>query len=81
MKNEIRVTVADGFWRPRIDLFAKEVIPYQWRLLNDREPDAAPSHAVENFRIAAGLAKGEHYGKVFQDSDVPSGSRGGVLQP
>ena len=28
------------------------------------------SHAIENFRIAAGLSEGEFYGMVFQDSDV-----------
>ena len=28
------------------------------------------SHALENFRIAAGLSEGEYYGMVFQDSDV-----------
>lgn len=58
------------------------MIPYQWRVLNDeadinieRERDAAyipveKSHALENFRIAAGQHKGHHYGWVFQDSDV-----------
>lgn len=28
------------------------------------------SHALANFRIAAGLEEGEFYGMVFQDSDV-----------
>ena len=28
------------------------------------------SHAIENFRIAAGEAEGEFYGQVFQDSDL-----------
>ena len=28
------------------------------------------SHAIENFKIAAGLATGEHFGWLFQDSDV-----------
>ena len=46
------------------------VIPYQWDALNDRVQDAEPSHAITNFRIAAGLEQGEFYGMVFQDSDV-----------
>ena len=46
------------------------VIPYQWEALNDRVTEAEPSHAITNFRIAAGLEKGEFYGMVFQDSDV-----------
>ncbi|WP_202639134.1 hypothetical protein [Bradyrhizobium sp. CCBAU 051011] len=45
-------------------------IPYQCDALNDRHPETTPIHAVENFRIAAGRAKGEFYGPVFQDSDV-----------
>ncbi|WP_285804089.1 glycoside hydrolase family 127 protein [Alkalicoccobacillus plakortidis] len=31
---------------------------------------AAPSHAIKNFRIAAGEEEGEFHGFVFQDSDV-----------
>lgn len=46
------------------------VIPYQWEALNDRVAEAEPSHAIANFRIAAGLEQGEFYGMVFQDSDV-----------
>ena len=33
-------------------------------------PGVEKSHAIENFRIAAGLSEGEFYGMVFQDSDV-----------
>ena len=35
-----------------------------------QSPGAEKSHAIENFRIAAGESKGEFYGTVFQDSDV-----------
>ncbi len=65
-----QVKVKDGFWGKRIDRAIERVIPYQWRVLNDREPDAAPSHAIENFRIAAGLSEGEFKGYQFQDSDL-----------
>lgn len=34
------------------------VIPYQWDALNDRVEEAEPSHAIANFRIAAGLVQG-----------------------
>jgi DUF1680 family protein len=63
-------TIGTGFWRRVYDLVRDEMIPYQWEALNDRVPDAEPSHAIENFRIAAGEAEGEYYGMVFQDSDV-----------
>ena len=46
------------------------VIPYQEKILNDEIPGAEKSHALANFRIAAGMEQGEFYGMVFQDSDV-----------
>nr|WP_249784643.1 MULTISPECIES: beta-L-arabinofuranosidase domain-containing protein [unclassified Bradyrhizobium] len=51
-------------------LVREVAIPYHWEVLNDRSPGAIPSHAVENFRVAAGRARGEFHGAVFQDSDV-----------
>lgn len=59
-----------GFFGRFMDLVRDHVIPYQWETLNDRVPDAAPSHCIENFKIAAGEAEGEFYGCVFQDSDL-----------
>lgn len=63
------VHIEDGHWGKYIDLVRNTVIPYQWDALNDRIPDAEPSYAVRNFRIAAGIEKGEYDGLVFQDSD------------
>lgn len=65
-----KVKIKDDFWGRYIRLVREEVIPYQWEVLNDRVPGVEPSHAIENFRIAAGLSQGEFYGYVFQDSDV-----------
>ncbi len=65
-----QVKIHDPFWSRRIRQAVDQVIPYQWRVLNDREPSAEPSHAIENFRIAAGLAEGEFKGYQFQDSDL-----------
>lgn len=64
-----RATIADPFWSSYERLVRDTVIPYQWETLNDRVPDAEPSYAIRNFRIAAGLEKGEFVGFVFQDSD------------
>jgi len=64
------VVVQSGFWKQKLDMVNDRLIPNQWDALNDRIPDAAPSHAVENFRIASGDAQGEFAGTVFQDSDV-----------
>lgn len=52
------------------EVVRKKMIPYQWKALNDQLPDVEPSHAIENFRIAAGEKTGEYHGMVFQDSDV-----------
>ncbi|MFD0675791.1 MULTISPECIES: glycoside hydrolase family 127 protein [unclassified Paenibacillus] len=64
------VHIQDEFWSEYIRLIREVVVPYQWEALNDRVEGAAPSHAIQNFKIAAGLAQGEFYGMVFQDSDV-----------
>jgi DUF1680 family protein len=66
--SEARIT--GGFWRSKVDMVAGEMLPYQWKALNDEVPGAEPSHAVENFRIAAGEATGQFKGTIFQDSDV-----------
>lgn len=66
--NDIRID--DGFFNKYTSLVTKEIIPYQWAVLNDREPTAEPSHCIENFRIAAGEREGEFYGFVFQDTDL-----------
>ncbi|MCR4658566.1 MAG: glycoside hydrolase family 127 protein [Lachnospiraceae bacterium] len=79
---ENRTVVTDPFFKRYKKLVRTEMLPYQWDVLNDRrdikiererDDDSIPnekSHAIENFKIAAGKSKGEHYGWVFQDSDV-----------
>jgi len=74
--------ISDVFWGRYRKLVRTEMIPFQWSVLNDsievniekeRDDNFIPnekSHAIENFKIAAGYIKGEHYGWVFQDSDV-----------
>ncbi|WP_138493441.1 glycoside hydrolase family 127 protein [Paenibacillus pinistramenti] len=64
------VRIEDAYWTPYLDLVRDTVIPYQLEALNDRIPDAEPSYAVSNFRIAAKLAEGSFGGMVFQDSDL-----------
>lgn len=64
------VTITDAGWRKQFRLLADVTIPFQWEILNDRIPGAAKSHCVENFRVAAGTSKDQHYGTVFLDSDL-----------
>lgn len=71
--NEIRVSqvkIRDGFWSEIQNRIIDVVIPFQEKVLNDEVEGVPKSHAIENFRIAAGLSEGEFYGMVFQDSDV-----------
>lgn len=68
--NVSQVKVADGFWSGMQEKVIDVVIPFQEKVLNDEVPGVAKSHAIENFRIAAGLSQGEFYGMVFQDSDL-----------
>jgi len=64
------VSVSDAFWSSYMELVRTKMIPYQWGALNDRIPDAEPSHCIQNFRIAAGLEDGPFNGFSFQDTDV-----------
>lgn len=78
----MKLTYHDTFWQRYINLIHSEMIPYQWKVLHDEadiaidkeRPDegipSEKSNAIENLRIAAGLSEGDHYGWLFQDSDV-----------
>ncbi|MGO4494869.1 glycoside hydrolase family 127 protein [Paenibacillus sp. 2RAB27] len=65
-----KIRIQDEFWNPFMELVRGTVIPYQWDALNDAIADAEPSHAIRNFRIAAGLEEGVFGGFIFQDSDL-----------
>ncbi len=64
------VRLTDGIPQRMQKLVKEKVLSYQWEALHDRVEDAAKSHCIENFRIAAGISTGEHYGMIFQDSDL-----------
>jgi hypothetical protein len=64
------VVLKTGLLAERAQIVRKKVIPYQWAALNNQIPSAEPSHAINNFRIAAGERDGDFQGMVFQDSDV-----------
>ncbi|QAA32625.1 glycoside hydrolase family 127 protein [Clostridium manihotivorum] len=64
------ININDTFWNSYTRLVKEVIIPYQWQILNDNVEGAAPSHCLNNFRIAAGEKTGEFGGAVFQDTDV-----------
>ncbi|MBE5787779.1 MAG: glycoside hydrolase family 127 protein [Clostridiales bacterium] len=43
---------SEGFWKDKMELVRKEVIPYQWDMLNDRVEGAAPSYCMRNYKTA-----------------------------
>lgn len=74
-KQEKRITLSqfhmeDAFWSYYQNIVRDKVIPYQKAILEDKIPNAPLSHAIDNFRIAAGEKEGEFYGMPWQDSDV-----------
>ena len=61
-------SVNDKFWKNEMELVRKEVIPYQWEILNDRVKDAAPSFCMRNFKIAGKLMKEKReLGAAFEE--------------
>ena len=64
------VNITDKFFGYYQDLIINEVIPYQWKVINDELEGVEKSSAIKNFQIAAKEKEGNFYGYVFQDTDV-----------
>ncbi|HEX9785870.1 MAG TPA: beta-L-arabinofuranosidase domain-containing protein [Opitutaceae bacterium] len=54
-----------GLLGERFEVARSTMVPHLWEILSDPED----SHAWENYRIAAGLAKGDFSGPPFNDGD------------
>ena len=64
------IQITDPLFRHYVSLVADQILPYQWKVLNDQVPDVIASHCIENFRVAAGEINGTHQGVVFCDTDA-----------
>ena len=53
-----QIRIKDPFWSGMQEKITDTVIPFQERVLNDKEEGVEKSHALDNFRIAAGLMEG-----------------------
>ena len=63
-----KIKIEDKFWSAKQELIRKEVLPYQWEILNDRVPEAAPSYCMHNFKAAGRLNKNrELMGSAFRE--------------
>lgn len=51
------VKVTDQFWCKEQELVRTEVLPYQWKALNDQVTGAEPSYCMHNFRSAANMMR------------------------
>jgi len=65
-----QVKINDGFWNKIQKLVQDVVIPFQADILEDIADVKDKSHAIRNFRIAAGEETGEFHGFPWQDTDV-----------
>lgn len=54
----------DGFWADKFKVAEETMVPYMGRLLT-----GDVGHALNNFKIAAGLKEGEHKGMKWHDGD------------
>lgn len=62
-----KIRVLEGFWKRKMELVRTEVIPYQWRALNDEIKEAEPSYCMRNYRIAGKLIRGETERKLKKE--------------
>ncbi len=74
------VRLTSPYWRSRQELFCREVIEQQWRILNGEvEIDGVGrSHCVDNFRIAAGEQEGEFDSYWFSDHELYKWMEGAI---
>ena len=64
--NRIRIT--DSFWKSEMELVRKEMIPFQWKALNDQLEEAPPSFCMHNFKVAGKRSEErKRQGKAFKE--------------
>ena len=57
-------TWTDGFWADKFKICEQSMVPYMGELLC-----GDTGHALNNFKIAAGLLEGQHHGMFWHDGD------------
>ena len=62
------IEVTDCFWENKMKVVRTEVIPYQWRALNDQVEGAALSYCMHNFKAAGKMNQEKaKLGAAFQE--------------
>lgn len=63
------VKIKDPFWGRIMELVRQEMLPHQWKALNDELPDAEPSYCMRNFQVAGRM--NEERQKQGEDYEEP----------
>lgn len=62
------VKITDDFWKQEMELVREEIIPYQWKALNDEVEGAEPSFCMRNFKVAGKQNKERReQGEAFEE--------------
>ena len=62
------IQITDEFWKAEMQLVREEIIPYQWRALNDQVEGAEPSFCMHNFKVAGKQNKErKEKGKAYEE--------------
>lgn len=65
-----KIQITNDFWKSKMELVRKEIIPYQWEALNDRVEGAEPSFCMHNFKVAGKQnEKRKEQGKTFEEPE------------
>ena len=64
------IKITDALFSQYVESVSTKIIPYQWKMLNNKLEDADSAFCIQNFRIAAGEVEGKRKGVVFQDTDL-----------
>ncbi len=65
-----QVKVTDPLFGHYISKVSEVMLVHQWKALNDELEGTDPTGCIKNFKIAAGIEKGERRGVVFLDTDL-----------
>lgn len=65
-----QMDITDAFWRNKMELVRREMLPYQWKALNDQMEGAEPSFCIHNFRAAANWnSRRREQGETFREPE------------
>lgn len=65
-----QMDITDTFWRNKMELVRREMLPYQWKALNDQMEGAEPSFCIHNFRAASKWnSRRKKQGKAFREPE------------